>query len=503
MSGKGIGASLRRKEDERFLTGRGRYTGDVRPAGMCEIAFLRSPVAHARIRRIRKPAGAEGRVYAAADLDLPPMRTPSKLPGYKPADYPALADGKVRFVGELVAVCVGETRAEAEDLAQATEAEFEELAPVTDMLAARRPDSPLVHEAWGDNVVLETRIEGDLAAAEAAAAVTVARDYRLSRQAMVPLEGRAALAEWDDRADQLVIHLSTQIPHMIRNGLALFLGLQQRQVRVIPPDVGGGFGLKCYVEPEALLAAWLARKLRRPIRWVEDRREHLIADANCREHHYRVTAHADRRGRILGLDAEVTVDAGAYSVYPFTNCLDAAMAGGNMLGPYDIRAYRARTWTVATNKPPLMPYRGVARPGVSFAMESLIDAIARAVGREPHEVRIDNMVTADMMPHANVARKTFDSGDYPEAVRRAAKRIDLDGVRRRQRRKEPDGRLIGVGFGSYTEQTAHGTSVFSSWGVQAVPGFEQAGAKLTPDGGLEIRAQVLNAKRANSEVKRA
>ena len=490
MSDKGIGASLLRKEDQRFLTGRGKFTGDIKLAGMLEVAFLRSTVAHARIVGIQKPAGAEDQVFTAADLDIGPLRAPSKLPGYKSAEYPALAHGKVRFVGELVALCVGETRANAEDLAQATVAEFDELVPTTEMLEAREPGAPLVHEAWGDNIVLETFIDGDLTAAASKAAITVSKEYRLSRQAMVPMEGRAALAEWDDRADQLVIYLSTQVPHLIRTGLAQFLGLEQRQVRVIAPDVGGGFGLKCYVEPEALLVAWLSRKLRRPVRWVEDRHEHLIADANCREHHYKLTAYADARGKILGLDGEVTVDAGAYSIYPFTNCLDAAMAGGNLLGPYDIGAYRGRTYTVATNKPPLVPYRGVARPGVSFAMESLIDAVARAAGREPHEVRIDNMVTAAMMPHTNVAKKTFDSGDYPEAVRRAAKLIDLEGVRARQKNGESDGRLIGIGFGSYTEQTAHGTSVFSSWGVQAVPGFEQAGVKLTPDGGLEIRVGV-------------
>ena len=491
MSDKGIGASVLRKEDARFMAGRGKYVADIDAARMLDIAFVRSPIAHGRVGRITKPKSAEERVLTVADLTgVQPMRAPSKLPGYKASDYPALATGKVRFVGEPVVACVAETRAEAEDLAERVEVEYDELPPVIDMLAAREPGSALVHEAWGDNIVLETSIDGDMDDVISRAAHSVTHEVRMSRQAIVPMEARAVLAQWDPRMDQLIVHTSTQVPHLIRSGLALFLGLEQRQVRVIAPDVGGGFGLKCYVQPEELVASWCAINMGRPARWIEDRREHLIADANCREHHYRITAHADADGRILGLEGEVTVDAGAYSIFPFTNCLEAAMAGGNLPGPYAIEAYRVKTFTVATNKPPLVPYRGVARPGVAFAMETLIDSVARVVGREPHEVRIDNMVPASAMPYTNVARKTFDSGDYPQAVVRAARMIDVEAIRARQRAGEPDGRLIGLGFGSYTEQTAHGTSVFASWGVQMVPGYEQAGAKLTPDGGLELKVGV-------------
>ena len=491
MSEKGIGQSVLRKEDGRFMAGRGNYVGDIKPSGVMELAFARSAIAHGRIRTIEKPDGAKNRVFTVSDLDgVKPIRAPSKLPGYKPSDFPSLAVGKVRFVGEPLAACIGETRAEAEDLAQAVTADIEPLEPVIDMLAARTPGSPLVHEDWSDNVVLETAFDGDMDAVAAKAAVSITKEYRMNRQAMVPMEARAVLAEWDSRQDQLIVHASTQIPHLIRNGLAEFMGLEQRQVRIIAPDVGGGFGLKCYVESEYVVACWLAMRFGRPFRWVEDRREHLVADANCREHHYLMTAHADERGKIIGLDAEVTVDAGAYSIYPFTNCLEAAMAGGNLLGPYDIPAYRVKTYTVVSNKPPLMPYRGVARAGVCFATDMTIDAIARAVDREPHEVRIENMVKPEQMPYTNIARKSFDSGDYPEAVRRAAIMLNLDALRARQNAGEPDGRLIGIGFGSYAEQTAHGTSVFASWGVHMMPGFEQAGAKLTPDGGLELRVGV-------------
>jgi aerobic carbon-monoxide dehydrogenase large subunit len=244
------------------------------------------------------------------------------------------------------------------------------------------------------------------------------------------------------------------------------------------------------LHPEEVAVAWLAMRTRYPVRWIEDRFEHLSAAANVREHHYKVTAYADKRGKLLGLDAEITIDAGAYSSYPYTSSHEAVMAAGNLPGPYAVRAYRAKACIVATNKPPLVPYRAVARPGVCFAIELTMDAIARAVGREPYDVRLDNLVAPADMPYTSVTNKYFDSGDYPESLRRAARLIDLASVRERQRRREDDGRLVGVGFATFTEQTAHGTSVFAASGVSIVPGYEQAGVRLMPDGGLEVRVGV-------------
>ena len=215
---------------------------------------------------------------------------------------------------------------------------------------------------------------------------------------MSPMEGKAALAYWDARIEQLVVYTSTQVPHLIRTGLSQVLQMDQSQVRVIAPDVGGGFGYKCILQPEEVSVAWAARKLGRPIRWVEDRREHLTAGANTRQHHYKLKAYADARGRLLGVDAEIAVDVGAYSVWPFTACIEAAQAGGNLPGPYVLPAYRCKTLSVATNKPAFTPYRGVARPGVCFAMELTIDAIARAVGRDPIDVRRENLVPPSAMP---------------------------------------------------------------------------------------------------------
>ncbi|WP_134725654.1 xanthine dehydrogenase family protein molybdopterin-binding subunit [Paracoccus luteus] len=485
----GIGAPVTRKEDARHLKGKAAFVGDIKLPGCWEAAFVRSPLAHARLRGITKPDGYEGCIFTAADMpDLRPIRAQSTLPSYKVSDYPALAQDKVRYVGECIAICIAPTRAEAEDLAEAVIVDLEPLPAVPNATTALEKDAPLLHEAWGDNLFLTTRHDGDLTEAREQATIVIERRYQTARQAMNPMEGKGVLAHWDHKADQLIVHTSTQVPHLIRTGISECLGLDQANVRVIAPDVGGGFGYKCVLQPEELSVAWVARKTDRPIRWTEDRREHLTAGANTREHSYRITAYADDDGRLLGLDADIWVDIGAYSVWPFTACLEAAQAGGNLPGPYVVPAYACRTYSVATNKPAFTPYRGVARPGVCFAMELTMDAIARAAGKNPLEVRCLNLVPGAAMPYVNVTGKFYDSGDYPQAAREAAKMIDAASFRERQKAAAAEGRYIGLGFSSFTEQSAHGTKVFAAWGLPLVPGYEQAMVKLVPSGAVEVRS---------------
>jgi carbon-monoxide dehydrogenase large subunit len=487
----GIGVRLPRKEDERYMRGRGCYVGDIRMAGMTDVAFLRSPLAHARIVSIDVPDDLSGRVFAAGDLTgVRPIRAVSGLPGFKPSSQPPLAEGKVRFAGELVAMCLGRSRAEAEDAVARVSAELDPLPVLADFVAAELDGAQRVHEDWSDNIYLETRIEKGDRSLTRDAPIVVEREIRLSRQCMVPLEGKGVVAWWDERLGQLVVHTSTQLPHMMRTGLAECLGLEERQVHVVAPDVGGGFGFKCVLQPEEVCVAWLALTRKRPFRWLEDRREHLVAAANTREHHYRIKAFADRDGRLIGIEADVAVDVGAYSVWPFSACLESAQIASILPGPYEMPFYACRTRSVATNKPPFMPYRGVARTGVCFALELMIDAIARKAGLEPSDVRLRNLVQPDQMPFTNVTGKLFDSGDYPESVRRAVEAVDLTGFRERQEAARAEGRLLGIGFATYCEQAAHGTTVYAAWGIPMVPGFEQATARVTPDGGLELRIGV-------------
>ncbi len=487
---QGVGARLPRKEDDRFMRGRGQYVADIRLAGLQDVAFVRSPLAHAHIKAIHIPERYRGSVFTAADLvGVKPIRAVSGLPGFKVSEQPVLATDKIRQVGELVAMCVAPTRAEAEDIAAAVTLDLDELPAVHDMLEARLPGAALVHDHWGDNVFLETFFEVDISSA-LDAPIKITREISTARQCMSPLEGRGVVASFDHRLDQLTLHTGSQMPHIVRNGLSDCLGIEQGRIRIVSPDVGGGFGHKGILLPEEVCLAWLTMRRGHPLRWIEDRREHLVASANCREHHYNITVYADRDGTLRGIDCEATVDSGAYSSYPFSACLEAAQIASILPGPYKMPAYRCRTYSVATNKCPILPYRGVARTGVCFALELMLDAIAVEAGIEPGEVRLRNLVQPEQMPFDNITNKHFDSGDYPQAMRRALDAIDIDGVRARQRKGEADGRRIGVGLAIYCEQAAHGTSVYAGWGIPMVPGHEQATARLTPDGGLELRVGV-------------
>ncbi|MGC1578638.1 MAG: xanthine dehydrogenase family protein molybdopterin-binding subunit, partial [Beijerinckiaceae bacterium] len=470
------------------MRGRGGFVGDIRPAGMLEVAFLRSSFAHAMLKRIHIPSSIRSRVFIAEDLvGVAPIRADTALPGFKSSVQPILATGKVRHVGELVAMCIAPTRAEAEDIAALIEVEYEELPAVHDMLAGRKDGAPLVHEHWGDNLYLTTEIDVNFEAAKAKARTSVTRELRTARQVMSPIEGRGVIAEWNSRLGQLIVTSSTQQSHIVRAGLAECLGVNEGQVRVIAPDVGGGFGYKGILLPEEVALSWGTRKLGRPLRWLEDRRENLTAGADCREHHYVLTAYADGEGRLLALDCVATVDAGAYSAYPFSACLEAGQIGSILPGLYDFAHYRCRTYSVATNKPPILPYRGVARTGVCFALEVTLDGLARELRQEASELRFKSLVRPEQMPFDNIAKRHFDSGDYPEALRRCLAAVDLKAIRERQRRGEPDGRFLGLGIAMYSEQAGHGTSVYAGWGIPFVPGFEQCHARFTPDGGLELR----------------
>ena len=485
---QGVGVSLPRKEDYRHLHGRGQFTADLRFPDALEVAFVRSPLAHARILAIEPPADSAGRFFSAADFsNLQGIRSVPLIAGFKPSLYHPLARDKVRFVGEIIAACLAPNRAQAEDLAQACLIEFDELPAVVDVHEAVKPAAVLLHESWGDNLYVETEVSaGDIDAVAKRAPIIIEREYRMNRQAGVPLEGRAAVAYWDYRLDELVLYSTTQHPHQTRAGIAQFLGLSEHQLHVITPDMGGGFGIKNVLNPEELIISALGERLRTPVRWIEDRREHLQASVHAREHYYRVKAYADERGKLLGLDVDITVDAGAYSHWPNSPFMETGMAAKNVPGPYQLEHYRARTHTVATNKSPIGPYRGVARPGACFAIERTIDEIAHQVGREPYEVRKDNLVTPEQMPYRTVTNLVFDSGDYPRGVELAAELIDITAIRQRQRNHESDGRLIGVGFGSYTEQTAHGCDEWVTRGVHVIPGFESATVRLLADGSVML-----------------
>ncbi len=487
MAKSGIGASVLRKEDDRFLRGRGQYVADFRMPGMQEVAFVRSPIAHGRLLSVKVPEQFREQVFTADHLlGIKPIISAPPLKGFKYSVQPVLATGKVRYVGEMIAMCVGRTRAQAEDIAAAVTVEFEELPAVTDMLAACQPGSPLVHEEWGDNIFIEFREDREFDERVKAAAIKVTKSIRTARHCMFPMEGRGVLAYRDARLRHLTLVTSTQFPHSVQTGLCECLGLEHGNVRIISPDVGGGFGYKGLLCPEEVALGWLAMRVNHPVRWLEDCREHLTANANCREHHYEITGYASHDGKLLGIDCIGHVDAGAYSSYPISSAPEAAQIANLLPGPYVFSSYRCRSFAVASNKCPIIPYRGVARSGVCLAIEAIMDVIALQAGLEPYEVRLRNLVQPEQMPFDNVVGKHFDSGDHPECLRRAVEAIGLREIRRRQQQPRSDGRLIGVGLSFFVEQGAHGTSVLAAWGRPIVPGYEQANVKLTADGEVEI-----------------
>ena len=469
-----IGARLLRKEDARYLRGAGAFVDDIRMAGLLDVAFVRSPVAHGRLRRIGKPEEvSRQRIHPRRPRSRSQLSEAGpELAAFRASPYPPLADDRVRYVGQTVAACVASSRAAAEDLATRVVLDIDELPAVTDCVAAMRPGSPRLFDNWPDNAyITATMQEGDVAAL-ASAPLRLRRQFRTHRQATASMECRGALAYWDARNDELVIYLSSQGPHVIRIGLAKALSLPEHKLRIIAPDVGGGFGGKNRLMPEDIAVAAIALKLRRPVRWIEDRREHLISSVHSREHAYDLTLSADASGRLLGIEGDLYIDAGAYALWPTGGFMDASMAARNLPGPYCMGAMRINTWTVATNKAPLGPYRAVARPGACFALERLVDEMARELRMEPIDLRRRNIVTARQLPYRTAGGMMLDTGDYLAVARYRSRKWSISpALRRRQAAGEPDGRAIGVGFAFYTEQSGHGQVEWIKRKSRVVPGL--------------------------------
>ncbi|MEA2983229.1 MAG: aerobic carbon-monoxide dehydrogenase large subunit [Alphaproteobacteria bacterium] len=482
-----------RKEDARHLLGHGMFIADVRMPGVQDVAFVRSDMANAEVRRVIRPPGTAGHVFTLADIGpLNVLEAGPELAGHRHSPYPALADDRVRYVGQPVVACMQPTRAQAEDLADQVELQLEALPAVVDCVAAMKPVSPRLFDSWPDNAFIASTVhEGDPISL-ALAPVRLRRQFRMNRQATVSLECRGVLAYWDHRNDELVVYLSTQGGHVVRIGMAQALGLPENKVRIIAPDVGGGFGGKNRIMPEDIAVAAIALKVGHPVRWIEDRREHLLASVHARDHFYDLTISADQDGTLLGVEGEVYIDAGAYSLWPTGSFMEASMASRNLTGPYRIRHLNLKTYTVATNKAPMGPYRGVARPGACFAIERLVDEVARELGREPLDLRRQNIVTAAELPYLTAAGMRLDTGDYVAALDTARNMVDLPAIRARQAKPEPDGRAIGVGFAFYTEQSGHGITEWVKRKSRVAPGYESANIRMQPDGSVIIHVGTHN-----------
>lgn len=474
MGAKYVGAIVRRQEDPRFLTGRGRYVDDMSAAGCLHAAVLRSPHAHARLVAIRTEAARAcsgvAAVFAFDDLaGLKPIPEAGVAPPTLKArvgfqlrsakQYP-LARDQVRYVGEPVALIVAESRYAAEDALERIEVEYDPLPVVVDVEAGIRPDAPRIHEDWPDNLAVSfTAQVGDVDAAFRTAPVVVAERIAVQRYAGMPLEPRAVLAVPDLRHGGLTVWDSTQLPHLVQKALLETLGLPAHRVRVVTPDVGGGFGTKCSIYPEDMLIPVAAMRLGRPVKWVETRREHLQSATHSREQLHDVRLAATREGVILALDDRFLLDQGVYNPWGIVQPYNTV---GHMLGPFRIRHARFEAKSVVTNKTPHAPYRGAGRPEAVFVMDRMVDRLAREVGLDPAEVRRRNFIRADEMPYdvgllyRDGNPLVYDGGDFPATLEAALRAADYDGVRREQGALRQRGIYRGVGISSYVEGTGIG-----------------------------------------------
>jgi aerobic carbon-monoxide dehydrogenase large subunit len=441
---------------------------------MLHAAFVRSPHPHARIVRIdTEVAGVT--VFTAASFGDPYLLATLERDEFVPTRMPVLAGDTVRFAGEPVAMVLADDEYLAEDAVERVEVEWDPL-----------PAGTPLHDEAPDNCLVDLVLFDDdrLAGVIAAAPVTVRATFTSARVAALPLEGRACLAEWDDRDEQLVLHVSTQVPHQVRSGVAQALGLTERSIRVIAPDVGGGFGLKCVVGREEVAVAAAALRLKRPVRWIEDRQENLTASFHGHEQRYRVTAAFGSDGTILGLDADIECDTGAYSAFPFTCAVEPLMAATELPGIYKVPVYRARGRAIATTKPPTAPYRGVSRPQLVLVMERLMEKAAAQCGLDPLEVRRRNMISPGEFPYTGVNGITYDEGSYRES-------LDLAEAQTKEWRAEcqllrADGPLAGIGFSCFSERTAYGTPAMSQRRMRMTPGYDTALVRMDPTGDVIV-----------------
>ncbi|HEY3910117.1 MAG TPA: xanthine dehydrogenase family protein molybdopterin-binding subunit [Stellaceae bacterium] len=489
-----VGRALLRREDRRLLTGQGQFIADLVLPRMLHAVLVRSPVAHARIRRVDlSPAVAMPGVAAAlngADLLqlLPPVpegqiSMPSRWTTaiehkFLNPQQPLLAHDKVRHVGEAIAVIVAESCDQAEEAAERVTWDLEELPAVVDPEAALRAESPIVHDRFHTNLVGSFSVgRGDAEAALALAPHQLKRRFYHHRYAAMPMECRGVVAAYDPRLDAMTIWSSTQVVHFVRREAAALLGLPEARVRVIAPDVGGGFGGKGHVYPEDLLVTFLARRLGRPVRWIEGRSEHLMSATHSRDQLHDVEIGFDDDGRIMAIRDDYIVDCGAWNPIGSGVAYNTAV---HLTGPYKIENLAASGRIVVTNKVPNAPYRGAGRPEAAFAMERTIDLVARTLGLEPAEIRRRNMIRAEEMPYrVGIPYRdgepiVYDSGDYPGALAKALDALGgVEAFRRRQSEARREGRYLGLGIGCYVEGTGVGP-------------FESAFVRIDPSGKIYV-----------------
>jgi carbon-monoxide dehydrogenase large subunit len=487
-----IGRSIRRREDRRLLTGDGRFTDDLDPPGVLHAAMVRSSAAHARLVGVETSEAVAMRgvagVLLASDLDesgVGELPVTWVHPGQRGTTIPLLASDKAYYVGQPIAVVLADNAYIAEDASERVRVAYKHLPTVMDADAALAPDAPILHEDWGTNELVTAVVEGgDVDAAFAGADVILSRRYRIQRQAGAPLEPRAALASHDPVADQIILHASLQTPHYARTVICRVCGWPEHRLRVIAPDVGGGFGVKDHPYAEEVVVCSLAHRFGRPIKWIEDRREHFFATVHSREQIWDIELGASPSGEVLGVRGRVIYDIGGHSSNHGIG--PARVSADMLLGPYAVANYRMAVVGAITNKVPIGAYRGFGSPQSTFVMERLMDELARHVDCDRGEIRKLNMIGRDDLPYSTPAGFTYDSGDYRTALDRALATIDYEGFQKRREASRRTRCHQGIGIASFVQPAGLAPSRVVGEAGLTYGAYETVLVRMDPSGRVTV-----------------
>ena len=492
---RAVGSPVVPDEAIPLVEGDGRFLNDIQLPGMYHVAFLRSQHAHARIGSIDtvKARAMPGVIAVLTGKDLlgkvePFRSTPNRFSGGELVQH-WLAVDKVRFCGEAICAIVAEDRASAEDAAELIEIGYEPLPAVTDPLRGERDGAALVHDSCPNNhLVMREHERGNVGDAFANAHLVVRRKFRIGRKQALCLESRGCVAGYRESTFGLTVWISHQLPYVVRHYLASHLRMAENDIRVVVPHTGGGFGQKASIYPEEFVCAYLALTLRRPVKWVEDRLENMVASTHARDQHIEVEVAVDREGRILALSSDVCVDVGAYSTYLWSAGMEPLQTAGLMPGPYKVPAMRYRTRGVATNKTPVGPYRAVGRPSASASLEMLLDEVARRLDLDPVELRLRNLIPLEAMPYRNANNLVHDNVNYLPCLKLSTAKADYQRLRAEERQARADGKLRGIGVACFAELTGLGTSTAVGPGTLLQPGRDAVTLRLETSGVLSIAA---------------
>jgi carbon-monoxide dehydrogenase large subunit len=478
-----VGRAIRRLEDPALITGQGRFTADL-PA-VHWVRFVRSPIAAGKLTKVSAPKGAT--VITIADLKGVKKITPMLHKfNYRPIGQPVLADGVVRFTGEPIAVVVAAGEEEAEDIADQVELSIDETTPVIDARAALGGGAPQVHAEAPGNIILEAKVKTpDFDAVWNNAHKIIKVEARSRRQNATPMEARGGHAVYDSSTGRVTLTCTTQMPHLTRTAICDVLDFPESDLRVIAPDVGGGFGQKMSLASEYVVLVWLARKLKSSVAWTEDRRENLIAGFHSRDQYVTLEGAFNKDAKLIALRADIISNIGAYSCFPTTCGVEPLMAMAEMPGPYDVQQYACLARGVVTNTCTMAPYRGVSRPVITFSLERLMDKAARAFAIDPVDIRRGNLI--DKFPYKSAMGLEYDDATYKETLEMAVEAVDVPAFRKRQKEARAKGRYLGIGLATFSERTGYGSPAFAARGMEITPGWETVIVSVDPSGFIEAR----------------